>query len=71
MKFKNPRYPHGRISSDDQGELRIAIAADPVQKVIRIEFGKDIRWLGFDPDAARAFAKMINDKVNDLEKHSS
>lgn len=58
-------YPRGRYTRDDEGELAIAIAADPRTRKIRIEFGKPIAWLALDPEHAEALAQMLVQKARE------
>jgi hypothetical protein len=61
------RFPHGKISTDDEGELNIAIAADRSHNVVRIHFGKSIYWLGLDVETAEAFVKILEAKIDELK----
>lgn len=53
------RYPQGRYTNDDEGELAIAVAADPRNRIVRIEFGKPVAWLAFNPEQAETFGRML------------
>jgi hypothetical protein len=53
------RFPQGRVSDDDEGELTLGVAFDPVDGIVRIEFGKPVAWLGLPRDNAVAFARAI------------
>jgi len=61
------KYPHGKISDDDQGNLRIAVAADRKHNVVRIEFFKDIRWLALDVETAEQFIRTLEAKVDEIK----
>lgn len=67
MSQPQRRWPQGRVSADDDGETHIAIAADPVYKIVRIQFTKPIEWLGFDAVTARNLAAKLIEKANQLE----
>ena len=56
-------YPHGKLTADDHGEIRIAIAADPERGVVIIEFGKPVAWIGFTPEQAVELADLIHRKA--------
>lgn len=45
-------FPKGKVSADDEGELRMAMG-NKEGKVI-LEFGKPIKWVGLDPSDADA-----------------
>ncbi len=50
-------FPRGKFSSDDEGELRIAVGMK--DKTIVIDFGKEVAWLGLDKDTALALADAL------------
>lgn len=37
------QYPQGKLGKDDEGELRIAMAADKRNKKVAIDFGKPVK----------------------------
>jgi hypothetical protein len=52
-------FSHGKISDDDEGDLKIGVASDLVNGIVRINFGKRVAWLGMEPENAVAFAELI------------
>ena len=52
-------FPQGQLSDDDQGGIRMGIAYDRLNGIVRIEFGKPVAWLGLPPPEAVAFARLI------------
>lgn len=60
------QYTHGRLSSDDEGSLAMAIAADHRNKIVRIDFGKSVEWLGLPPQEAVALAKLLISKAREI-----
>jgi hypothetical protein len=64
-------FPRGRADATDEGELRLALAADHTNAIVRIEFGKPIAWIGLASSDARALAKMLNDKADEIDKRKS
>lgn len=62
------RFPYGKASSDDEGELRLAIGSDIANGIIRIEFGKPISWLGLPSHQARELAKLLMDKADEVDR---
>jgi hypothetical protein len=52
-------YPGGKLGPDDEGELTVAISVDDDRRIVRIDFGKPMEWLAFDPDGAIAFGSSI------------
>lgn len=53
------RFPHGKVSTDDQGELAMAVGSDPLKGVVFIDFGKDTRWIGFEPSQVDALCELL------------
>jgi hypothetical protein len=52
-------FPDGKLDETDDGALKIGIAYDGQNNLIRIDFGKPIAWLAMDPAQAMQFAKTI------------
>jgi len=50
-------FPEGRISEDDEGELRLGVTREG--EVIKLAFGKPVAWLGFPPETAIELGKML------------
>lgn len=59
-------FPRGKLNSDDEGGLRLAVAADPKSKTVIIEFGKPTAWLGLDVQTARTLAASLLAKADSL-----
>lgn len=57
------RYPNGKLNGDDEGEIRVGIAADPAKRVVVVDFGKPTTWIGFTPEQAVEIAKLLTDKA--------
>lgn len=52
------QFPDGKVSSDDEGEIRIAIGS--AEGKVFIDFGKTpIRWVGFTPAQAIDIAQSL------------
>lgn len=51
-------FPHGKLSEDDEGALRVAISHDDAHNV-RIEFGAQVAWFAFPRESAVDFALCI------------
>jgi hypothetical protein len=52
-------FPHGKLNDDDQGGLRIGIAYDKLDGIVRIDFGKPVAWLGLPPPEAIELANLL------------
>ncbi len=64
-------YPYGAADSDDEGELRLALAADHRNGIVRIVFGKPIAWLGLPVREARNLAGALLEKVDEIERRKA
>lgn len=53
------KFPQGSLDETDEGEIRMAIAADATAGIVRIEFGKPVAWLGLPAREARELANLI------------
>lgn len=62
------RFPYGRLEASDEGELRVAIAADVRNGVVRVEFGKPIAWFALPSGLAREWARALLEKADDVDK---
>ena len=77
MKFKDfalgatGRYPHGKASQDDEGELQMLLVADHAEGIVRIVFGKRVGWLGLPSGHARQLAAMLIEKAEELDKRKA
>jgi len=52
------------------GRLSIDILTDFTRNEVRMTFHKNIRWFALPPSEARAFAKLILENVENLERAS-
>lgn len=52
-------FSQGKINDDDEGDIRMAVAYDPIDGIVRVEFGKPVAWLGLPPDQARGLATLL------------
>lgn len=56
-------FPDGKYCRNDEGEIRFAVAADPVKQLVLIDFGKPVHSLGMTPDQAVELADLIHRKA--------
>lgn len=56
-------HPQGVLNDDDEGAIKIGVAYDPGNGVVRVDFGKPVAWLAFPPEQAIELAKMILKKA--------
>ncbi len=65
------RFQRGQAAADDEGELRMALAADHANALVRIEFGKPIAWLGLPVREARQLAGLLVEKADEVERRKA
>lgn len=61
------RWPDGRISGEDDGQLTFAVAIDPNTNTLRIEFSKPTEWIAFDRQSAIAFRDKVDEFIEAQE----
>jgi hypothetical protein len=59
-------FPHGKIADHDEGEIRIGVAADRVNGVVLVDFGKSVRSIGFTAEQGSDLADLILEKVMEV-----
>jgi hypothetical protein len=52
-------FPQGKLDDTDEGALRMGVAYDRLNGVVRVQFGKPVAWLGLPPPEARRLAQML------------
>ena len=57
------RFPEGQLCVHDEGEIRFAIAADPKNGKVLIDFGKPVHSLGLTTEQAIELAEMLTAKA--------
>ena len=58
------KFPLGKLTDDDEGELRIGITTSKGNVVI--DFGKNITWIGMPPEQAIQFGELIIKRAKEL-----
>jgi hypothetical protein len=58
-------YPKGKLNADDEGGLMVKISTEG--DTVRVDFGKPIAWIGYDPDGAIEFASKLIDHAMELK----
>ena len=53
------KFPDGKISRSDEGEITLGVTYDPTKDLVIINFGKPVAWLGLKPEQAAQFAQFI------------
>lgn len=60
------RFPLGRLSKSDEGEIQFGIAADTVKNKVVINFGEPTAWIGFSAEQAEQLADSLLGKAKEL-----
>ncbi len=60
------KFPQGKVSNTDCGELRLAIGADLKQQIVVVDFGAPTSWIGMPRKQAIAFAEKIKNSAEKL-----
>lgn len=53
------QFPQGKVEDADEGELRMGVAYDKLNGIVRVQFGKPVAWLGLPPPEARQLAALL------------
>lgn len=53
------QFPEGKLTADDEGEIRYAVAADRERQKVVIDFGAPVRWVGMTPDQADHLGRLL------------
>lgn len=53
------RFSMPALNESDQGELKMGVAYDKLDGLVRVEFGKPVAWLAMPPEDAVAFAQSL------------
>lgn len=59
-------FSEGQAGTDDEGDIKIAVAADHVTGIVRIDFGKPTAWIGLPAKQAHELAGMLAIKAAQL-----
>ena len=62
-------HPLGKLDAHDEGGLKMGIAADKANGVVRVEFGKPVAWLGLDKATALDLARKLTWHAEKLSTH--
>jgi hypothetical protein len=60
------RFPQGKYTPQDEGEIAFGVAADKTAGKVIINFGKPTAWVGMDKEQALALAESLINKANEL-----
>ena len=60
------RYPEGKLSDTDEGEIRFGVAS--YRGKVVIDFGKSVRSIGFTPAQAREIADTLVKRAEAAEQ---
>lgn len=60
------RYPHGKLTEEDEGEIAIAVGQHDGKVVI--DFGKPTAWIGFTAEQAEELGNLILQHGRELRR---
>jgi hypothetical protein len=52
-------FSQGKIDDTDEGDLKLGVAYDKLNGIVRIDFGKPVAWLGMPPEQAIQLGKLL------------
>ena len=64
---KTGAFPEGKLGAHDEGELRLAVAANPRTRMVCIDFGTPVVWLALPPAQALELADLLTSNARKLE----
>lgn len=53
------QFPMGQLSDEDEGELKMGVARDPLDGLVHVNFGKPTAWFAMPPEGAISLAKLL------------
>ncbi len=65
------QHPEGHAGADDEGELKMAVACDHPNGIVRLVFGTPTTWLGLPAQQAIMLANALLEKAHELERRKS
>ena len=60
------RFPLGKLSKSDEGEIQFGVAADAAKNKVVINFGEPTAWIGFSAEQAEQLAESLLSKAKEL-----
>lgn len=62
------KFPNGKISEDDEGELNIRMAIDTEKNVLIVDFGEEpVTWIGFDKKSLKGLIERFIQAYSELK----
>ena len=62
------KYPEGKYTEQDEGEIAFGIASDTTNEKLLINFGKPVAWVGMMPEQAEAVADSLRDHAREVRE---
>lgn len=53
------KFPRGKLTDEDEGEIKIGIAYDQDTETVILDFGKPVTWIGFTRKQALDISRML------------
>lgn len=64
------KWPEGRISGSDDGEIAFEISSDSDANIVKVDFGKPVEWVGMPPKTAIELAQLLIKHARAISKES-
>ncbi len=61
------QYPNGKLTADDKGALKIAIASDKNLGTVVMVFPEPVAWIGLPPLETRELAKLLLEHAKNID----
>lgn len=67
MGRASQHYSEGRLNNTDEGDISLAVAADPQNNVVLIHFGKPVAWIGLNRKSASHLVNLLTEKIDQIK----
>lgn len=61
-------HSQGKVAPNDEGDLMLALTVDHKHRIVRIDFGKELTWIGLDANTAKTFAMSLLQAATSLDR---
>ena len=62
------KWPDGRLDGADDGQLVYVVGADPDTGLVKIDFGKPVKWMAMSPQDAVNLAQSLIKQARSISK---
>jgi len=61
-------YSEGRIAPEDDGDIAFEVSSDAEKQIIKLDFGKEVVWVGMSPSDAIKLAQILIRQARSISK---